>query len=125
MKQSISESEWAVMELLWVRPDSALTLAEIVAGLKGRGWQYTTIRTMVTRLTEKGFVKAVRDGKNFRYTAAVPADECRMEEAESFLGRVYRGSVSAMVSGLSRQGKVDKAEIASLKAMIEAMEDDG
>lgn len=125
MRQSISESEWAVMELLWGRPGGALTMAEIVAGLDGRHWQYTTIRTMVTRLADKKFVRAERDGKNFRYSAAVPADACRLEEAESFLDRVYKGSVSAMVSGLSKQGRVDKAELASLKAMIEAMEDDG
>lgn len=122
MKQSISESEWAVMEALWQLPGA--TLAQVVERLQGSGWQYTTIRTLLARLVEKGFVQAQRNGKASRYTATVPADACRMEQAQDFLGRVYRGSVAAMVSGLARQGRVSRQEITELKQMIDAMEAD-
>ena len=61
---SISESEWEVMKVLWKNPNS--TMSFIVEQLEGRGWSYSTIKTLVKRLTDKEFVVADKSqGKNF------------------------------------------------------------
>jgi BlaI family transcriptional regulator, penicillinase repressor len=116
---SISESEWKVMKVLWEKPD--LTLREIAAGLEETDWGYTTIRTLVTRLMEKGAIAADKSSSNFRYYAAVPENECKFKEANRFLSRVFDGSVSMLVSTLTKDSNLTEEERKELMSIIEKM----
>lgn len=121
-KYNISEAEWKVMECLWHEHD--LTLKQIADKLKGAKWSYTTIRTMVTRLMEKGVIGADKSStSNFKYFAVAPEKECKLEETKSFLTRVFDGSIAMMVSTLARQEALSKEEISELKKIIESMEE--
>ena len=50
--KNISESEWKVLEVLWEKPGSLI--GEIRTALADSGWSYSTIKTLVLRLTQKG-----------------------------------------------------------------------
>ena len=50
----ISDSEWTVMKVLWHKGADGMTMKEIDEAVREHGWSYTTVRTMVGRLTEKG-----------------------------------------------------------------------
>ncbi len=120
-KYNISEAEWKVMECLWGK--SNLTLKEIAESLKDTDWSYTTIRTLVTRLLEKGVVGADKSSSsNFRYFPIAPEKECRVQETKSFLTRVFDGSVAMMLSTLVKQEELSKEEISELKKIIDSMD---
>lgn len=120
-KYNISEAEWKVMECLWGK--SNLTLKEIAESLKDTDWSYTTIRTLVTRLVEKGVVGADKSStSNFRYFPIAPEKECRVQEIKSFLTRVFDGSVAMMLSTLVKQEELSKEEISELKKIIDSMD---
>lgn len=120
-KYNISEAEWKVMECLWGKPN--LTLKEIAESLKDTDWSYTTIRTLVTRLVEKGVVGADKSSSsNFRYFPIAPEKECRVQETKSFLTRVFDGSVAMMLSTLVKQEELSKEEISELKKIIDSMD---
>ncbi|WP_139903037.1 BlaI/MecI/CopY family transcriptional regulator [Clostridium thermarum] len=122
-KYNISEAEWKVMECLW--KNDSLTLKQISEELKDTKWSYTTIRTMVTRLMEKGAIGADKSStSNFKYYALAPEKECKLEETRSFLKRVFGGSISTMVATLAKQETLSKEEVAELKKIIENMEGD-
>ncbi|HWQ78876.1 MAG TPA: BlaI/MecI/CopY family transcriptional regulator [Anaerovoracaceae bacterium] len=117
----ISDSEWKVMRVLWERP--GLTLREIAAALGDTGWSYTTVRTLVTRLTEKGAICADKNAPNsFLYSPAVLENECKAKEMNSFLSKVFDGSVSMMVSALARDSNLTEEERKELMNIIEKME---
>ena len=116
---SISESEWKVMKVLWEKPD--LTLREIAASLEETDWGYTTIRTLVTRLMEKGAIAADKSSSNFRYYPAVSENECRFKEVNRFLSKVFDGSVSMLVSTLTRDSNLTEEERKELMSIIEKM----
>lgn len=117
----ISDSEWKVMRVLWEEPE--LTLREIAAALEDTGWSYTTVRTLVTRLTEKGAVCADRNAPNsFLYSPAVSENECKAKEMDNFLAKVFDGSISMLVSTLTRDSKLTEAEQKELMSIIEKME---
>lgn len=64
--------ERRVMDQLWRSGPS--TVADVLSGLNGAAatpLAYTTVMTILTRLLEKGFVSRSKDGRGFRYTAAV------------------------------------------------------
>lgn len=117
---TISESEWKVMRILWEKPE--LTLKEIASGLEETDWSYTTIRTLVTRLLEKGAINADRTASNFKYSPMVTENECRRKEVNRFLARVFDGSVSMLVSTLTRDSNLTEEEQKELMSIIEKME---
>lgn len=113
---SISEGEWKVMEVLWRRPDA--TLNQIVSDLSRTGWSYSTIKTLLGRLVNKGLVTADRTvGNSFRYTAAADSSACRIRETRHFLSRVFDGSVSMMVAALARESHLTQEEQEQLERL--------
>jgi BlaI family penicillinase repressor len=114
----ISEAEWVVMQVLWSR--GALTANDIVQKLKGRvSWNPRTIRTLLNRLLNKGAIRFEREGREYRYSAAVSEGQCTRQERLSFLGRVYRGATKPMLAAFLEEAKLSKKDIAELKAILE------
>lgn len=120
-KYNISEAEWRIMDCLW--DESDLTLKQIVENIDNTEWSYTTIRTMVKRLMDKGVIGADKSqSSNFKYFTLAEEKDCKIEEAKSFLSRVFDGSVAMMVSTLVKQEVLSKKEVAELKKIIDGME---
>lgn len=59
------------MAVLWRPEPSARSVREVLDALSGRDLAYTTVLTVLDRLSRKGYVDRVRDGRAWRYTAAV------------------------------------------------------
>ena len=117
---TISESEWKVMRVLWEKPN--LTLRDITASLGETDWSYTTIRTLVTRLLEKGAISADKSSSNFKYYPAVAEDVCKLKEMNRFLSRVFDGSVSMLVSTLTKDSNLTEKEQKELMNIIEKID---
>ncbi|HZJ82373.1 MAG TPA: BlaI/MecI/CopY family transcriptional regulator, partial [Clostridia bacterium] len=118
---SISEAEWEIMKVLWDQSD--ITLSDIVKDLGDRNWSYSTIKTLLRRLVDKGAVDVDKSVANsFVYKAAVKEQDCKVKEANNFLQRVFDGSISMFVSTLARESDLTKEERDELIEMINRME---
>lgn len=117
---SISESEWQVMKIVWSAPPQ--TLPEILDRLKETGWSKTTIQTYLARLVKKGALSTQRQGKGYLYYPAVSEHDCQLIESQSFLNRVYDGSLSKMVMGFVKGGRLSNDELKKLKELMEQQE---
>ncbi|KWW99420.1 CopY family transcriptional regulator [Carbonactinospora thermoautotrophica] len=74
MKQ-LGDLERAVMEVLWNRAEP-VTARDVTRALAGdRDLAYTTVMTVLDRLTRKGFATRERDGRAWRYRAAASREE--------------------------------------------------
>src|SRR5678810_685864 len=93
----ISESEWTVMEALWEKsPQTASQLAKALR--KRTGWAQNTVRTLLTRLLEKGALHAADNASGIReFRPAVERDACVRLESDSFLQRVFRGAAKPLL----------------------------
>ena len=58
--------------------------------------------------------------KSFR--PLVCREDAALQETEDFLGRVYQGSLSLMVSTLTKKQALSQAELDELYAMLQLME---
>jgi predicted transcriptional regulator len=65
----LGELERAVMEVLWER-EAPATARDVGRALVDRDLAYTTVMTVLDRLTRKGFVNRERTGRAWSYTAA-------------------------------------------------------
>ena len=109
------------MKTLWARQPQ--TIAELVAALAAEtGWTKATIFMMLKRLIAKGAVTMDDSGKFQEYSAAITYADVEPEETESFLSKVYGGSVGMMVSSLVGRGALSEQEIRELKAILDAAE---
>ena len=114
----ISEAEWVVMQVLWAR--GARTANEIVADLTGRvSWSPRTIRTLLNRLLNKHALRFDKEGREYRYSAAVSEEQVTRSERLSFLARVYRGATKPMLAAFLEDAQLSKKDIAELKAILE------
>ena len=117
----LSDGEWKLMKTLWARQPQ--TIAELVAALAAEtGWTKATIFMMLKRLIAKGAVTMDDSGKFQEYSAAITYADVEPEETDSFLSKVYGGSVGMMVSSLVGRGALSEQEIRELKAILDAAE---
>ena len=117
----LSSAEWSVMECLWEQ--SPLTGREATELLAQRmGWNRSTTLTLLRRLEEKGAVISNSEGGKKQFLPLVQREDAALQEAESFLERVYHGSLSLMVSAMTKKRSLDQKEIDELYAMLQSLE---
>ena len=108
--KELSGAEWHVLESLW--EDSPKVGSQIVTDMeKRKGWSRSTTLTMLRRMTEKGLVSCDSSGKMNHYTPLVGREDAVGKETDSFLKRVYQGSVSMLVNGFVERQKLTSREL--------------
>ena len=118
---ALTEAEWAVMECLWEK--SPRTGRETVAWLDQKmGWTRSTTLTMLRRLEAKGAVAGDTEGELKTFRPLIAREEVAVYETESLLDRAYKGSLSLLVSSLTRKQSLPQNEIDELYAILREME---
>lgn len=122
IKYGITDAEWKIMRVLWKKPEEKLNLGEIVETLQPEtSWNVNTIRTLLVRLAEKNIVNAEKNGKNYKYFAAVKETDCAIQETKTLLERVFGGSSSLLFSTLIKNGGISQKEQDEILNLIEEM----
>ncbi len=116
---AVSNSEWTVMEHLWEK--SPQTAAEVVAELReSTGWAPNTVRTLLTRLVEKGALRAKDNDAGVReYAPAVRRDAVVRAESKTFLQRVFRGAEKTLLAHFAANAKLTPEEVRELKKLLD------
>lgn len=117
MSERISEAERAVMEVLWER--APLTAADIAAQVdRDRKWSLATVKTLLSRLTQKQAVTYEEDGRRFLYSPALQRDDHALSESTRLVDSLFGGRISPLVAHLADNEKLDASDIAELEALI-------
>ena len=114
----ITRSEWKIMRVLWLK--SPLPAYDITAELsRTEDWHPNTIKTLLTRLHKKK-VLAVKKYKNlFLYSPLVTEDESIQAESQSFLERLFGGSVRPLLVHFAEREKLTKEDLVELQKILE------
>lgn len=110
------------MECLWEK--SPRTGREAVEHLaKSAGWSRSTTLTMLRRMTEKGLITCEEaDGVN-TYAPLIAREAATQSQTEDFLNRVFKGSVSMMLSSFTKKQALSQQEIDALYAILKEAEE--
>ena len=118
---NLTEAEWSVMECLWEQ--SPRTGREITQYLEAEeGWSRSTTLTLLSRLEAKGAVSVNSEGTKKTFSPQIQREDAALREAEDFLSRVYHGSVSMLISSLTKKQALSKSEIDKLHAVLDQLE---
>ena len=120
---SLTTAEWSVMECLWKK--SPLTGREATDWLEKRmGWNRSTTLTLLRRMEAKGAVASDTKSGIKLFRPLLRREDAALRETEDFLGRVYKGSLSLMVSSLTKKQSLPQEEIDELYALLRELEAD-
>jgi len=116
---NISESEWTVMEVLWESsPQTASAVASAVQ--ESTGWAQNTVRTLITRLVEKGALEIVDPEMQPRaFRPAVKRELCVQAESASFIDRIFRGASNPLLVHFAQNAQLTAEEARELKKLLD------
>lgn len=114
----LPDSELAVMLVLWGCQQPVRT-SQILQNLQREyDWTLSTVKVLLGRLAEKGFVEVTREGRFTLYRALVKESDYRRRETKGLLGRFYKNSVPDMVATLVRESDLSPQDLAELEEII-------
>ena len=118
---ALSDGEWKIMKLLW--DSSPRTIGEIVTALEDdTGWTRTTVFVMLKRLIGKEAVSMDDSGRLQQYYPIIKRTDAAREETDSFLSKVYDGSIGMLVSSLAGRKALSKEDIDELRRILDEAE---
>lgn len=115
----ISESELEVMKIIWNKKE--VTSLEIIQELSAQSsWSKNTIKTLLARLVDKGFVRVIKNkGSLYLYEPLTLEEDYQKEENQNFVNRLYNGSVDKMLLTFVKSNSLSKKELKKLMDLIE------
>jgi BlaI family penicillinase repressor len=114
-----TELELEILKVLW--RDGPCTVRQVRAALAegGRKLAYTSVMTMMTIMTRKGYLKRQKDGRSYRYSPQVAEAETKQGLLGDVVERAFDGSARAVMLSLLETGDIDEAELDELRSLID------
>lgn len=117
LAEKITESEVEVLEILW-QAGEPLSVASIRTQLeKERGWNASTVKTLLRRLCDKGVV-TIEKREVFYYRPLLDREEYRRWSACSLLHRVFRGNARDLIASLVEEDQLSEADLEELREIL-------
>jgi len=107
----LSNLEREVMQLIWA--GGPLT-AEFVRERLGRRLKESTVRTVLRRLEEKGYVSHTVNGRTYVYQATHPRGKVAAKAVQRIIDLLCNGSVEEVLVGMVDSAMVDQRQLRSL-----------
>jgi BlaI family penicillinase repressor len=118
-RPALSELEHQVMQAVWTAGTCTVdTVHQAVS--RQRDLKEVTIRTVLRRLEQKGYVVHDIEGRAFVYRAVEAPRSVAARAIRHILDRFCHGSVEELISGLVEAEVLSDAELDRLEATIKA-----
>jgi BlaI family penicillinase repressor len=121
--RNLGEVEQLVMDYVWSHgPVSSEACREALA--PKRPMKESTIRTVLRRLEEKGYVTHEISGRTFIYRAAEPRQNVAVRAVKHIIDRFCGGSAEQLVIGMVDNAVLDRKQLERLTQKIAARKGD-
>ncbi|OYD07407.1 transcriptional regulator [Paludifilum halophilum] len=115
---NISEAEWEVMNVLW-KKEEPQTANEVIHSLQEHtDWKPKTVRTLLDRLVQKKVVGVNQNQKVYTFFPLYSQEECQHAEAQSFLKRIYGGTLKSMLVQFIQGDSLTEEDIKELRSIL-------
>ena len=110
-----------ILKVLWERTEA--TVVEIQRALSAeRQLAPTTIATLLSRLEKRGLVAYRTEGRQYVYRAVLQEHDARRHALVEVTKGLFAGDVPTMVSQLLSSHELRPGDLARVRALIEAKE---
>ena len=116
-----SPLEREVLEILWANGECSA--GDVRAALRGaRDLSDSAVRTVLRRLTEKGYASHRRDGRRFLFRATMAPERALAVTIQHILGQLTDAGVGDLVVGMVESDMLSRRELQRLRERIDEAE---
>ncbi len=113
----LTEAEWEIMKVLWEKePCSAGTVQETLA--ESKDWAYSTVKTTMDRMVEKGFLKIERIRNLQLFRCCISEVDAKRGEFRKMLKRAFDGALTPMMQFLIEHEGISKEQASQLRRLV-------
>ena len=118
MIRRLPDAEQEVMQAIWACevPAFRSDIEEIL--FKTHPMAATTLLTLLTRLSAKGFLSIEKKGRRSCYTPLISQEEYLASQSKTFFKKLCGGNLSVFANALCDSG-LTKDEISELRSLLE------
>ena len=117
VRSPLTDLESEVMRVVWDAGPCAVEAVYLVVSRK-RNLKETTIRTLLRRLEQKGYLTHESDGRAYVYRAVEPARNLAARAVRQIIDRFCQGSVEELVSGMVEAKVLSETDIDRLEKFV-------
>jgi BlaI family penicillinase repressor len=119
VKAPLTDLENEVMQVVWESGPCAVELVYAAVSRKRR-LKETSVRTILRRLEQKGYLRHEERGRAYVYSAAEPARHLAARAVRQIIDRFCKGSVEELVSGMVEARVISRKEMERLEELVRA-----
>jgi BlaI family penicillinase repressor len=113
----LTELEHDVMQAVWdAAPCSVEAVYQVVS--RTRHVKETTVRTLLRRLEQKGYLRHEAEGRAYLYHATEPSRSLAARAVRQIIDRLCQGSVEELVSGMVDANVLSQGELKQLETLV-------
>jgi predicted transcriptional regulator len=119
VRAPFTDLENEIMRAVWkLEPCSVEAVYEVIS--RTRELKETTVRTLLRRLEQKGYLRHESEGRAYLYRATEPPRSLAARAVRQIIDRFCQGSVEELVSGMIDAKVLTKDEIDRLEEFVRA-----
>jgi predicted transcriptional regulator len=116
----LSESEREVLRVLWDRGPGTVREINLELTRRGRRWAYTTVATLLQRLSAKRYAASDPSTVPHVFRAAVTRDEILERRLKDAADELCDGRAAPLVLALVQGGRFSADELARMRSLLDA-----
>ncbi|MGE4485771.1 MAG: BlaI/MecI/CopY family transcriptional regulator [Oscillospiraceae bacterium] len=114
----LPDAELDVMLVLWNAHEPMKTSAILEVLNREKNWSMSTLQALLSRLSDRGFVRAETLSRLKYYSPAVREEEYRIKETKSFLKKLHGNSFKSLVLSLIDGDAIDGDDLEEIETML-------
>lgn len=124
VRPPLTELENLVMQAVWNAAPSSVEAVHQVVSQK-RDVKETTVRTLLRRLEQKGYLRHEAEGRAYIYHAIEPSRSLAARAVRQIIDRLCQGSVEELVTGMVDAKVLSNAELKQLEEFVRSRRQGG
>ena len=119
---ALTEGEWIIIQTVWeLEPCAAPTVQEALQ--RRKNWAYSTVKTMMDRMVDKGLLETERIRNLMLYSSAITRSQAQKGEVMRMLKRAFDGALTPMLQFLIENQQLSEEELQGLEDLIKKRRD--
>lgn len=118
-QRDLSKAEWKVMKIVWELRKAMAREIYTIAG-EEHSWTPATVKTILKRLVDKGYLSTTPIGNGFVYRPAQSALSALQSAADTLLTNTIEGTTGPLLAHMVEQMPLSNDDLDALQKLIDA-----
>ena len=113
----ISSAEWEVMRVLWTKGEATSTEITKILSTK-QDWSASTVKTLLGRLADKGYLTSRREGRTYLYQAVLNEEEANFTAVNEVFSKICLTKHGQLLGKLIQQTPMTREQMKDLQEIL-------